>query len=139
MLQSVPELNFMRALGGDYRNQRATDHLRIWKCGYGVALETRDARRTRLVGVIGAVGPGGAGVEFFAQAGMPNVLRLVGRHTSATSVRFDCDDLAIALTIAKGADAVRLAIAFEGVEKYAHEFRQESAWAPATARIAVRP
>jgi hypothetical protein len=137
MLQTVPELTFLRALSGDYRNAGATEFLRIRRCGYGVTLETSDERKTRMVGVVGAVGAGGHGVECFAQMGMPNVYRLLGHLESATSLRLASDGFGIALTVAHENGAVRMAIVFEGLERAAHEFRSDAAWRAGSALVAA--
>jgi hypothetical protein len=73
MLAIIPALDFMRSICGAYRSHEPAASLRVWSCGYGIAMDLAEGKKTKLVGVIGAHGNG---VECFVQMGLPNVMRI---------------------------------------------------------------
>lgn len=121
MIAVVPALSFLGSLCGDYACAESEVRLRIWKCGHGVAIEVRDGGKSPFTGLVGAHG---ITVECFALIGMPNVLRLAGDLASKTAIRFECDDMPVALSIVRDHDELRLSITFSGVERVAHAFRR---------------
>jgi hypothetical protein len=114
MISIIPALDFMRGLGGTYRAVNGHAELRIWSCGYGVALDLRGERKPEMVGVIGAYGEV---IECLAQIGLPNVIRLVGRKVTDACVRFEADDIGISMTVSRELAKVHIAIALDGDEK----------------------
>jgi hypothetical protein len=120
MIAIIPALDFMHGLRGNYSSNNSEATLRVRNCGYGLALEVGDGKKTQFVGVIGVHG---TGIECFAQMGLPNVLRLTGDLVSKHEIRLACDDLPFAMSIVGGRDEFRLAITLSDVEKVAHVFR----------------
>lgn len=120
MLAIIPALDFLRGLSGDHSSNESAARLRVWKCGYGVAIDLVDGKKSQLVGVIGAHGNG---VECFAQVGLPNVLRFRGEMTMKDELRFECDDLPFVVTIARKSAAIYVAVTLQGEEKAAHVFQ----------------
>ena len=120
MISIVPSLEFMRGLCGTYKGSTGQAELRIWACGYGVALDLRGERKTELVGLVGAFNNI---VECYAQVGLPNVVRFVGQKTSDTAIRLIADELALSLDISCEPGIIRIAISLHAQEKVAHVLR----------------
>ncbi len=121
MITIIPALDFMRGICGSYRSVEPIATLRVWTCGYGIAIDLADERKTKLVGVIGASGDG---IECFAQFGLPNVLRLSGQLLSNGAVRFHCDDPIIDVLIVRDAKWVQLSVSLHGNQTAAYNFCQ---------------
>ena len=117
MLAIIPALDFLRSLTGDHSSGESAARLRVWKCGYGVAMDLNDGKKSQLVGVIGAHGNG---VECFAQVGLPNVMRFRGDLTTKDALRFECDDLPVVVTITREQASIYVAITLQGEQKAAH-------------------
>jgi len=120
MLAIIPALDFLRSLTGDHSSNESAARLRVWTCGYGVAIDLDDGKKSQLVGVVGAHGNG---VECFAQVGLPNVLRFRGDMTTKDELRFECDELRFVVTIAREPTAIHVTVALHGEQKAAHVFQ----------------
>ena len=114
MISIIPALELMRSFGGIYKSATGHAELRIWPCGYGVALDLRSDKKTELVGVIGAHN---TGVECFAQIGLPNVIRLVGLKTSDVGIQFNADDFPLSIVFLREPGVVHVTITLHGQEK----------------------
>jgi hypothetical protein len=117
MLVIIPALDFMRSLSGIYKAEAGSAELRVWACGYGVAVDLRGDRKTELVGVVGVYN---STVECYAQVGLPNVIRFVGHKTSESSIHFTSEDLPLEWHISRGAQSLRVTVSLQGQEKVAH-------------------
>jgi hypothetical protein len=114
MIAVIPALEFMRALSGTYRASGA-QVLRVWKCGYGVALDFQVGETSQWVCVVGAFHQT---VECFAHFGLPNVVRLTGEMQSATSLTLTADDeLPISLTLSGSMKEINVKVIFNGEER----------------------
>ena len=120
MLAIIPALDFLRSLSGDHSSDESAARLRVWKCGYGVAIDLDDGEKSQWVGVMGAHG---SGVECFAHVGRPNVLRFRGDLTTKNALRFECDDLPFVVTIAREPASIHVAITLHGEQKAAPLFQ----------------
>ncbi len=96
MISRIPALEFMQSLPGNYRSADNEVELRVWLCGYGVAIDLRTKAKVQLVGVIGACG---TRIECFAHIGLPNVVRFVGDAVTGDSVHLVAEELSIELTL----------------------------------------
>jgi len=119
MLAILPALNFMRDACGSYRSEDPPASLRIWPCGYGVAIDLADERKTKMVGVIGA---DGNGVECFMQFGLPNVIRLTGQLDSKQTIRLAAAEPVIDILISRGTDGLRFSFSLQDREQAAYTF-----------------
>ena len=118
MIAIIPALNFMRSLCGSYRSEPVAT-LRIWACGYGIAMDLAEEGQTLWVCVFGACGDC---LDCFGQFGLPYVLRLTGQLTSKTAMGFECDDLSLTVSIVRHAEGLHLAMAVQGNERAAYNF-----------------
>jgi hypothetical protein len=98
VISVIPALDFVRSLCGTYKAVVGSAELRVWACGYGVALDLHDERKTEFVGVVGAFNDG---IECFGQVGLPNVVRFAGGKTSDAQIQMTADDLPLAMEISK--------------------------------------
>lgn len=87
----------MHYLAGIYASAGTPLELRVERCGYGVALVLRSDSKLEFSGVVGAAGHNE--VECRAAVGLPNLVRLVGRQPTSSSVKFSCDDAPIELLL----------------------------------------
>jgi hypothetical protein len=117
MISVIPALDFVRSLCGNYKAEAGQAELRVWACGYGVALDLRGEKKTEFVGVVGA---SNGGIECFGQVGLPNVVRFVGGKTSETQIQLAADDLPLIMKISKEAGLVRVVISLNNVEKVSY-------------------
>ena len=122
MLTIIPALDFMRSICGSYRSTESAATLRIWPCGYGLAIDLVDDGKTKLVGVVGA---SGTGVECFAQFGLPNVIRLAGQLDAPATIRFVCEDPALEVSIAREAPSVQFALSIQRNERARYRFNAD--------------
>ena len=117
MISVIPALDFVRSLCGSYKAMASPAELRVWTCGYGVALDLRGERKTEFVGVVGAFN---GGIECFGQVGLPNVVRFVGGKTSDAQIKMAADDVPLAMEISKADGLVRIVISLNDVEKISY-------------------
>ena len=127
MLTIIPTLDFMHSICGSYKADAGNAELRVWACGYGVAVDLRGHKKTELVGVVGAFNNT---VECYAQVGLPNVIRFVGNKTSQSSVHFACEDMPLEWHISKDTQILRVTVSLQGQEKVAHVLRAASQETP---------
>jgi hypothetical protein len=117
MITIIPALDFIRGLCGTYRSEDSKAELRIWGCGYGVALDLRGEKRTEFVGVVGAFGEV---IECYAQVGLPNVVRFVGGKESKEILHLAADDLPLTMDIYQTSGVLKISISLNGSEKVCH-------------------
>lgn len=122
MLTIIPALDFMRSICGSYHSTETAATLRIWPCGYGMAIDLVDNGKTKLVGVVGA---SGAGIECFAQFGLPNVIRLTGQLDAKTAMRLVCEDPVLEVSIVREAPSVRFSVSIAGNERALYRFNAD--------------
>jgi hypothetical protein len=120
MISIIPPLDFMRSLCGAYKASTGQAELRIWSCGYGVALDLRGEKKTELVGVVGAFN---SVVECYAQVGLPNIVRFVGQKTAGSAIHFIADDLPLSMDLTREPGLVRIIMSLHGQKKVSHELR----------------
>lgn len=120
MLTVIPALDFMRSLSGGYKAESGKAELRVWACGYGVAVDLHGEKKTELVGVVGAYN---GTVECYAQVGLPNVIRFVGSKASEASIHFASEDLPLEWQISRDGQILRVTVSLQGQEKVAHVLR----------------
>lgn len=117
MITRIPALEFMQGLVGTYRAQAEQVELKVWRCGYGVAIELSSQSKVQMVGVIGACGPG---IECFAQFGLPNVVRLHTQAKSGNGVVFQAEEPPIELGLSSQGSSVEFHLWLAGHEKASH-------------------
>lgn len=120
MLSIIPALDFLRSLSGDHSSTESTARLRVWRCGYGIAIDLDDGKKSQFIGVVGVHG---SGIECFAQIGLPNVLRFKGNLTAMDAIRLDCEDLPVVVSISRASASIHVAITLSGRQKAEHVFQ----------------
>jgi hypothetical protein len=117
MISIIPSLDFMRSLCGTYQSPEGTAELRVWSCGYGVAIDLKGEKKTELVGVVGAFNNV---VECFVQIGLPNVIRFVGQKTADASIEFIAEDPPFSIVLVKQSGKAFISISLGGEEKVSY-------------------
>jgi hypothetical protein len=120
MISVIPSLDFMRSLCGVYTASSGSAELRVWSCGYGVALDLRGEKKAEFVGVVGAYG---GVVDCHALVGLPNVIRFVGDKVSESRIRFTGEGLPLLMEISREPDLIHITISLNGQEKVSHVLR----------------
>ncbi|MES3020607.1 MAG: hypothetical protein V4857_03375 [Pseudomonadota bacterium] len=120
MISVIPSLDFMHSLCGTYKAVEGHAELRVWTCGYGVALDLRGAKKTEFVGVVGAFK---TFVECYAQIGLPNVVRFVGEKKSDFIILFTGEDVPLSMELSRENGLVSVTISLSGKEKVYHVMR----------------
>lgn len=117
MISRIPALEFLHRLVGDHAVAGGAAKLRIWRCGYGIAIDLAEGDKTVLCGVAGAFG---SEIECFVHIGLPNVTRMVGRLTGESTLHLVAEELPIEFRFAKVAGSLLISITFNGQEKAAY-------------------
>lgn len=117
MISRIPALDLLRSLCGTYVDPAGETSLRIWSCGYGVALDLTSKGRSILCGVAGA---SGQDIECFVQIGLPNVTRTIGSKMSDSELRLLADEPPIEFHLTKNVGAIAVTILFDGQVKGAY-------------------
>ena len=120
MLSRIPALEFLRNICGTYSDQSSQTDLRVWSCGYGVAVDLTTNKKTILCGVAGAFNQD---IECFVQIGLPSVTRTVGKKVSDSELRLVGEEPPIEFRFTKKASGLGVAILFEGQLKGAYELQ----------------
>ena len=76
MITRIPALEFLQFICGSYEDKNNETRLRIWGCGYGVAIDLSTKGKSTFCGIAGTCSQE---IECFAQIGLPNLARLVGK------------------------------------------------------------
>jgi hypothetical protein len=97
MISRVPGLELMQHLAGTYAAAGNSVQLQIERCGYGFALVLRSDAKLELSGVVGAAGQ--SELECYAVVGLPNLVRIVGRQPTNSSLKFSSDDAPLDLLL----------------------------------------
>jgi hypothetical protein len=114
MISRIPALEFLQSLVGSYAEPSSHVKLRIWRCGYGATIELTEGEKTILCGVAGAFNQD---IECFAQVGLPNVTRTVGRLSGKAALCLVADNLPLEFQFAKAQGGLVVSIIFNGQEK----------------------
>ena len=117
MITRIPALEFMQHLIGAYRSSDGQASLLVTRVGYGQIVDFRLGDKVQIAGVIGA---SGNSVEFFAQLGLPNVVRLSGNLRSQTEISFEATDLPMGLALSRDGDTLTLSTFFNGAPRTNH-------------------
>lgn len=111
MITCIPALEFMQHLIGTFRSSDGSASLLVTRVGYGQVIDFRFGDKVQMAGVVGAYGNS---VELFAQLGLPNVVRLIGRLRSPTEISFETADLPMSLMLSREGDRITLTASFTG-------------------------
>lgn len=114
MISRILALEFLQGLVGSYAELAGPVKLRIWCCGYGVAIDLAEGDKTILCGVAGAFNQD---IECFVQIGLPNVTRTMGRLTDKATLSLVAEEPPIEFRFTKTAGSLLVSIAFNGEQR----------------------
>ena len=114
MISRIPALEFLRQICGLHEDSTNAVKLRVWACGYGVAIDLTVKGKSILCAVAGAFRQE---VECFAQIGLPNVIRLVGDKTSENQLKLIGMEPPIEFHISREQSSLQVVILYEGQVK----------------------
>jgi len=120
MISRIPALEFLHSLVGSYAESDGAARLRIWRCGYGVAIDLSNGEKSILCGVAGA---SNQHVECFVQIGLPNVTRTLGQLEDGATLCLAAEEVPIEFRLTKVSGGLRVTIAFDGEEKASYALR----------------
>jgi hypothetical protein len=120
MISRIPALEFLRNVCGSYSDHSTETGLRIWACGYGVAIDLTAKNKTILCGVAGAFNQD---IECFVHIGLPNITRTVGKKLSDSELRLVGEEPPIEFRFTRQEGGLAVVILFEGQEKAAYALR----------------
>ncbi|MEK8035023.1 hypothetical protein AACH06_29760 [Ideonella sp. DXS29W] len=114
MISRIPALEFLQRLVGSYAELAGPVKLRVWRCGYGVAIDLTEGQKTILCGVAGAFNQD---IEYFVQIGLPNVTRTTGRLANKSTLCLVAAEPPVEFRFTKATGSLLVSIAFNGEEK----------------------
>lgn len=114
MISRVPALEFLQSLCGTYAEPAGTARLRVWRCGYGIAIDLTEAEKTILCGVAGAFNQD---IECFVQIGLPNVTRTTGRLLNKTTLSLVAEEPPIEFRFARDEGFLNISVSLDGEAK----------------------